>query len=237
MADLNKLYNGYVETLSSYIPYQVCNGVNISGFCIGGWETKNLVEDFPDEYREYKDSIDKFNSDSQSTVDGVKVEYTTDQNRIEWLVARIKAVDLRTNFIRERTDQLKAAIISNGGGVDNAVGDAILSIGAAIIPVLGTAVKKILDGVIKSDKAETLAYQQGIYNRYVQDITDLAAIKKQLLTEYTAASNTGTGTGNGTTPAPAASAAIPTAYYWYGGAVLLVLLMLYLAKKRNRKRS
>ncbi|GAB4049409.1 hypothetical protein [Spirosoma litoris] len=239
MADLNKIYNGYVETLSSFIPFEVCHGVNGPfGVCIGSKETVNLVEKFPEQYKDFKDAIDQFNADSQSTVDGVKLEYTTDQNRTAWLADRIKAVDLRTNFIRDRTDMLKATIVANGGSVDNVVGDAILTIGAAVIPVIGAAAKKLIDSVKKADQAEILATTQAIYNRYVQDITDLAAIKKQLLTEYTAASNTGTGSGTGTgnTPAPAASAAVPTVYYWYGGAVLLVLLLLYMTKKRNRKR-
>lgn len=236
MADLNRTYNGYIEKFDAWIPYEVCNGLRISGACIGSWETKNAVDDFPEQYKEYKESIEKFNADSSGTVAGVKVEYTTDKNRIDWLLERIKAVDLRANFIQDRISVLKTGIVANGGNVaDNVAGDLILSIGAAVIPVIGPAVKKILDGVIKSDKAETVAYLQEIYAKYVQDLTGLSEIKKQLKDEYAKAGNTPGPTTPAPTPGPTQEAPNPNAkYYWIGGALVLILFLYWQSRRKKR---
>ncbi|GAB4044639.1 hypothetical protein [Spirosoma litoris] len=222
MADLNTIYNG--------VPDQQDPDVVIATVPdTWPWQPYKKIY-LPDEVRQ---AIRDANDKAISTIDAVRVAYTTGTDRTQWLKDRIDAIDARVTFIRERVNNTLDYLKSIGADGYTLVEKAFTSALAAL-PYVEGIIAGAEAGAQAARQLEAYKAQQ-LVQLYAEDIKQLAQIRAALVAEY-GKTTTGTTPGTDKTPAPQ-EAPTPTVYYWYAGAAILVLFILYLAKKRNRKRS
>ncbi|GAB2585773.1 hypothetical protein GCM10027190_38520 [Spirosoma areae] len=173
--------------------------------------------------------MDRINQESKTTIEGVKLQYTTGTNRTEWLKERIGAIDARVNFIRGRVLDLLGYIQSING--DTAVTlEKAFTAALGLLPGIGSVITAIEGGAQASRNLE--AYKaQSLIQQYTEDIKQLAAIRNALATEYGKA-----GTTTPTPLQPTQEAPNPNAiYYWIGGAIVLLAFIYWMSKRRNRR--
>ncbi|SFD67362.1 hypothetical protein [Spirosoma endophyticum] len=224
MADLNTIYVPYDEQLDpdalgnaliKYLPAPV------------GETMANSAEIKADRLQ-----VQSFNAQVKATIADVKLPYTSDVNRLDWLATRIKAVSNRTNLIRQRVGVLNIRYAeAAAAGTDNAF--TIFNQTASALPVVGAAFGWV-GALAKREQAQynltnALGAKQSIEG-YTADAALLARINKQLLDEYQASnlSPTDETVSN-------AATAIPTWYYFVGAGLLLIFLLWL--KQRNSKRG
>jgi len=134
--------------------------------------------------------------------------------------------------------EIKTVLVANGEPTeDEAIGNVILSIGAATIPFgLGTLVKGIIGAQQKGARVEGLIASQTLYQRYSADIQELAQIKKQIRDEYVAAGKNSGFVPTGFVPTNEADTTPDNTLLYVGlGTAALILFLLWL-KQRNRKK-
>lgn len=237
MADLNVLYNGFIEKLGTVWEIEVCKFARspIGGGCIGGSYMKDVSDD--ELHKDAKAYALNVNAGSVSTVAAVKVAYTPGTDRLTWIQDRIAAINERVAFIQERVKPLREVLVNNGQADPvESLGLALSSINAIAVPFLAP-ITAILKSAITQDNAQELDSAKQIVAKYTADLQELTTIKQQLVSEYVKTpSPTPTPqpdpetapkdpTGNAPTP-------IPT-WYYYAGFAAVILFLVYLKNRRN----
>lgn len=83
-----------------------------------------------------RDLMRRVNAEAVSTAEAVKVPYTSGVQREQWLQDRINAVNVRVNFIKDRTEGLLTALQSSGSD-SYATLSQLVATALSVIPVVG----------------------------------------------------------------------------------------------------
>ena len=221
MADVNAFYDGVVEYFDPKGDSGVLNPSTTNIFGLGG-------SNFWLEEMNFWPQLKSINERSAATIAAVKVEFTTGI-RLDWLKARIAAIDDRAKFIKERGSALLDFLQSQSTDAYNAVVKGFTT-ALSLLPGIGPIIGAIGSGASASQQLQ--AYKtQTLITDYTKDLTYLAQLRAQLVKEIAAMD----GTSTDETVSNAATA-IPTWYYFVGAGVLIIFL-LWLKKRQKSKRG
>lgn len=224
MSDLNTIYPGVIEffdpdIIVGYMPPKL------------PWLKKTPLYLPP----ALRDLIRKNNGLSSSTVQAVKIAYTSGNDRVKWSEERINAVDERVKFIKTRTD----ALLSNLKDKSDPAYNALLSgfsLAVAAVPVVGPLIATIVGRDQAAQKQAAAIDQlktQLLIRDYTDDLKELRSIRIQLAYEYVGPPIMPKFGDDG--PQLEGPKVIPVWYYYTGAFVVLIILLVIL-KNRQKQR-